>query len=87
MRLRVSCSKGGCSNLNSFPARETRYVCVATVSLRGPWRCTGCRVDRARRLDRAVWTAYGWPEDEDPATVDEDTILSRLLALNGERAG
>jgi hypothetical protein len=37
-------------------------------------------------LDRAVWDAYGWPEDEVPADVEEDVILSRLLALNGERA-
>jgi hypothetical protein len=37
-------------------------------------------------LDRAVWAAYGW-EDAEPATVPEDTILSRLLALNLERAG
>jgi hypothetical protein len=37
-------------------------------------------------LDRAVWAAYGW-DDPDPTTVDEDTILSRLLALNGERSG
>ncbi|MDQ3523843.1 MAG: transposase, partial [Chloroflexota bacterium] len=36
-------------------------------------------------LDRAVWAAYGW-DDPDPATVDEDTILSRLLALNIQRA-
>ncbi len=36
-------------------------------------------------LDRAVWAAYGW-DDPVPAEVDEDTILSRLLALNGERA-
>jgi type II restriction/modification system DNA methylase subunit YeeA len=36
-------------------------------------------------LDRAVWDAYGW-DDPDPATVDEDTILSRLLALNLERS-
>ena len=36
-------------------------------------------------LDHAVWAAYGW-DDPDPAAVDEDTILSRLLALNGERA-
>jgi type II restriction/modification system DNA methylase subunit YeeA len=35
-------------------------------------------------LDRAVWDAYGW-DDPDPATVEEDTILSRLLALNLER--
>jgi hypothetical protein len=38
-------------------------------------------------LDRAVWDAYGWPEDEVPADLEEDVILSRLLALNGERAG
>jgi len=37
-------------------------------------------------LDRAVWSAYGWPEDEVPAEVMEDVILSRLLALNQERA-
>ena len=37
-------------------------------------------------LDRAVWCAYGWA-DPDPAAVDEDTILSRLLELNLERAG
>lgn len=36
------------------------------------------------RLDRAVWSAYGWPED--PAETDEDTILARLLALNLDRA-
>lgn len=37
------------------------------------------------RLDRAVWDAYGW-DDDDPETVDEETILTRLLKLNGERA-
>ncbi|HEX7121404.1 MAG TPA: type IIL restriction-modification enzyme MmeI, partial [Gemmatimonadaceae bacterium] len=37
------------------------------------------------RLDHAVWDAYGW-DDPDPAAVDEDTILARLLALNLERA-
>jgi hypothetical protein len=36
------------------------------------------------RLDRAVWAAYDWPEN--PMETDEDTILSRLLALNLERA-
>lgn len=36
-------------------------------------------------LDRAVWAAYGWPED--PADTDDETILRRLLALNLERAG
>jgi len=37
-------------------------------------------------LDRAVWAAYGW-EDADPAAVEEDVILGRLLALNVERSG
>lgn len=36
-------------------------------------------------LDRAVSDAYGWPEDEVPAEVEEDIILSRLLALNQKR--
>ena len=36
-------------------------------------------------LDRAVWAAYGW-DDPDPATVEEDTILARLLVLILERA-
>jgi hypothetical protein len=36
-------------------------------------------------LDRAVWAASGWPAEEVPADVAEDVILSRLLALNGER--
>lgn len=31
--------------------------------------------------------AYGWPEDDVPGEVEEDMILSRLLALNGEPAG
>ena len=35
-------------------------------------------------LDRAVWAAYGWPDDP-PQTTDE-AILERLLTLNGERA-
>jgi hypothetical protein len=38
------------------------------------------------RLDRAVWSAYGW-DDPEPAAVEEDVILSRLLALNLDRAG
>jgi len=37
-------------------------------------------------LDRVVWAAYGW-NDPDPAAVDEDMILSHLLALNLDRSG
>src|SRR5688500_6801608 len=35
-------------------------------------------------LDRAAWSAYGWPEE--PSATDDETILARLLALNLERA-
>ena len=35
-----------------------------------------------RRLDATVAAAYGWPED-----ISEDDALTRLLALNRERAG
>ena len=34
------------------------------------------------RLDRAVFAAYGWPED-----IRDEEILRNLLALNGERSG
>ena len=37
------------------------------------------------RLDRAVWAAYGW-DDPGPAATDDDTILTRLLALNLDRS-
>jgi hypothetical protein len=35
-----------------------------------------------RRLDEAVFAAYGWPPD-----LTDDETLARLLALNLERAG
>ena len=35
-----------------------------------------------RALDAAVLAAYGWPKD-----LTDDEILTRLLALNLERAG
>ncbi len=35
-----------------------------------------------RKLDRAVFAAYGWTDD-----LSDEEILSRLLALNLERAG
>ena len=36
-------------------------------------------------LDAAVFAAYGWPEP--PSELGEEELLSRLLALNLERAG
>ncbi|CAG1016738.1 hypothetical protein ANAEL_05803 [Anaerolineales bacterium] len=35
-----------------------------------------------KKLDAAVFAAYGWPVD-----LNDDDILARLLALNLERAG
>ncbi len=35
-------------------------------------------------LDRAVLAAYGWDERTPEETTDEE-ILTRVLALNGER--
>jgi hypothetical protein len=35
-----------------------------------------------RRLDEAVFAAYGWPPD-----LSDDELLARLLALNLQRAG
>jgi len=35
-----------------------------------------------RKLDEAVFAAYGWPGD-----LSDDEILARLLALNLQRAG
>jgi hypothetical protein len=37
------------------------------------------------RLDRAVFTAYGW--DEDPEEFLEEEMIRRLLALNLRRSG
>ena len=35
-----------------------------------------------KKLDEAVFAAYGWPDD-----LSDEEILERLLALNLERAG
>ena len=35
-----------------------------------------------KRLDEAVFAAYGWPAD-----LSDDDLLARLLKLNLERAG
>ena len=38
--------------------------------------------DAHRKLDEAVFAAYGWPAD-----LSDAEILERLLALNHQRAG
>jgi len=37
-------------------------------------------------IDRAVADAYGWGDEHRAGTLDEETILTRLVALNKERA-
>jgi hypothetical protein len=37
-------------------------------------------------IDESVAEAYGWGEEHRAGTLDEETILSRLVALNKERA-
>jgi hypothetical protein len=43
-----------------------------------------CLDNAHRRLDEAVFAAYGWPMD---LSDDETRSVARLLALNLERAG
>ena len=38
-------------------------------------------VEAHRKLDKAVFAAYGWP-----ATLTDDELLDRLLPLNHQRA-
>ena len=40
-----------------------------------------------RDLDAAVFASYGWAESADVESLGEEEMLSRLLALNLERAG
>jgi hypothetical protein len=37
--------------------------------------------ERAKRLDEAVFAAYGWPSD-----LSDEEVLQNLLALNLERS-
>jgi len=42
-----------------------------------------------RKLDEAVFDAYGWPHDPSASSgqaLSDEEILARLLALNLERA-
>ena len=50
---------------------------------RGDTHCGWPRQPNA--LDRDVWAAYGW-DDITPEAMSDEEILSRLLALNRERA-
>ena len=43
----------------------------------------GRRSNAHRRLDAAVFAAYGWPAD----VSDDDLFGERLLSLNLQRAG
>ncbi|HYH11425.1 MAG TPA: hypothetical protein VD789_03640 [Thermomicrobiales bacterium] len=64
----------------------TRYDLISPLGLahQHPWAQVSAI--RVRQPHRAVWDAYGWPEDEVPDEVEEDVILGRLPALNAARA-
>jgi hypothetical protein len=52
-----------------------------SLPLDRPFHARPTWLDNAhRKLDAAVFAAYGWPSD-----LNDDEILSRLLALNLER--
>jgi hypothetical protein len=76
----------GDSTLGQSKTCPTRASLRAALVLGINYRPTWLRNTHAA-LDWAVWGAHGWPEDEIPGEVEEDVILSRLLALNEERAG
>ena len=60
----------------STPKEMLREMTLTHIyNLRDPWLTR-----RHAKLDRAVFDAYGWSED--PAALDDDTILERLLELN-----
>lgn len=58
---------------------------VAELKKRTPTNLYNARptwLDNAHAaLDRAVYTAYGWPQE-----IEDEEILRRLLALNVERS-
>ena len=54
-----------------------RRTLTALYRVRPAWL-----VELHAKLDRAVAAAYGWPDG-----LDDDALLARLLALNGERRG
>jgi len=57
---------------------------ISLISIAVMWALVAgkCRVGHAhKRLDEAVFAAYGWKSD-----LSDEEILERLLALNLERA-
>jgi len=72
--------------ISSHPKRLTRAVEKRTLTNFYNQRPTWLDLAH-RKLDEAVFDAYGWPHDHSAgqALSDED-ILARLLALNLERA-
>ena len=63
----------------STPKEMLREMTLTHIyNLRDPWLAR-----RHNELDCAVFDAYGWRED--PAELDDDTILERLLELNLSR--
>ena len=65
-----------------FPKDDTAAEQLAKRTLTNLYNERPTWLDLAhRKLDEAVFAAYGWE-----ATLSDDEILTRLLALNQERA-
>ena len=61
---------------------EQRASQLSDITLTQLYNARPTWLDNAhRKLDAAVFAAYGWPSD-----LSDDEILSRLLTLNLERA-
>ena len=66
------------------PIKSTRKEMLREMTLTHIYNLRGTWLTRRHAaLDRAVFDAYGWSED--PADLDDDTILERLLELNLSR--
>lgn len=66
----------GLNEAGLTPAELKKRTLTNLYNARPQWL-----VDIHQRLDEAVFAAYGWPAD-----LPDEEILSRLLALNLERA-
>ena len=72
-----SCATRGSTRRPTSDAELKKRTLTNLYNARPTW------LDNAhRKLDAAVFAAYGWPAD-----LSDDEILARLLALNLARAG
>ena len=74
---------GYCPHCHAFGAGYCSWADLNKRTLTNLYNERPAWLDAAhKRLDAAVFDAYGWPHD-----LSDEEILARLLALNLERAG